>query len=188
MHPSYSRLAVSRLFKWFGEMRLRNWCQLPSPPRNWGSYRKPLTVGYVELFSYTVIPHSDWGVISHSQLGVGALTVGMNWILGLRYLSQFVSLTKCSLPMEKAFCFLNGTPQKNSRSTPQKFNMERMEPEKMISKRNLLFQGLIFRFHVKLHGCTITNSTMTLLKIHLTRLSEKIIKIVIISHQWWPNL
>ena len=35
--------------------------------------------------------------------------------------------------------------------TPQKFNTE---PEKRcFSKRNLLFQGLMFRFHVKLQGC-----------------------------------
>ena len=26
----------------------------------------------------------------------------------------------------------------------------------MLSKRNLLFQGLIFRFHVKLQGCIYT--------------------------------
>ena len=32
-------------------------------------------------------------------------------------------------------------------STPRKFNME---PKMMVSKRNLLFQSAIFRFHVKL--------------------------------------
>ena len=31
----------------------------------------------------------------------------------------------------------------------------------MVSKRNLLFQGLIFRFHVKLQGCSLENDVLT---------------------------
>ena len=53
--------------------------------------------------------------------------------------------------------------KKNNRATSSSSNeslcvytpkVERLEPEvMMVSKRNLLFQGLIFRFHVKLQGC-----------------------------------
>jgi len=37
--------------------------------------------------------------------------------------------------------------------TPPKFIMEPENDKMMVSKRNVLFQGLIFRFHVKLQGC-----------------------------------
>ena len=42
--------------------------------------------------------------------------------------------------------------------TLPKFNIE---PEKDGSKRNFLLQGLIFRFHVKLQGCTVKKSVFT---------------------------
>jgi len=56
----------------------------------------------------------------------------------------------CDIGGELRFfpCFFD--PQKDLRgTTPPKFNME---PEMMVSKRNHLFQGLLFRFHVKFQG------------------------------------
>jgi len=43
-------------------------------------------------------------------------------------------------------------PKKNQKHTPPKFNGRNLKI--MVSKRNLLFQGLLFRFHVKFQGCT----------------------------------
>ena len=47
--------------------------------------------------------------------------------------------------------------KKNTKKNP-KLNME--SENDGLFKRNLLFQGLIFRFHVELQGCTVNNKSI----------------------------
>ena len=54
-----------------------------------------------------------------------------------------------------------------------------MEPENDGSKRNLLFQGMIFRFHLKLQGCKFVSTLCPFFETHLLGNDETTL--------WWSK-